>query len=512
MKQIITIFLLISTISLFAQIPKEYDQELKREKKESRQLQKDFDFVLDPIEQVPVQPQGYSIQAGGNWGYDFLELPENAEQIRQRAQRKVVVFIFDTAGAWDHPGLNGFQWNARGKVFTGEASPADGNGHSTHVAGIIGGLSDLYNIGIGQELVKLSMLKGIPYKVLNNDGAGSFSWINTAIQTANAEARDLIDAGWGVVYNFSLGADGVNQPETNELLRQAESIGVFVCAAAGNTGKEGIGSPANGGSAHAVGSLDRSGERSYFSSYGKELYIATPGSGILSTYPGGGFRELSGTSMATPAQCGVVALLMSCFPEASNMQISNYLKTASKDLADPGWDKYTGWGTPLLSALLSGNPDASPDEPGDEPGDPGTPPEKGKHSVNIVLSDQMTVRWKPLTDSGPFRATFITMNVESTTKYFSEVEIDRVTDLSKQFFQKYVFLLRDQDDLNDSVYWAGYFYQLLLNKEGNNLKVNCIVGHDDQGRTVRVDSFARLSGSLKRALNPEIRPFQMSAK
>lgn len=257
MKAIFTILLLISTISAFAQIPKEYDQELKREKKESRGLEKDFDVVLSPIEQVPVIPQGYSIQAGGNWGYAALEVDKYAEIIRQKAQRKVAVFVFDTGGKWDHPALNLVQWNAEGKTFTGEADPADGNGHSTHVAGIIGAVADTYDIGIGQELVKLGLLKVIPYKVLNNDGAGQFTWINSAIKAANARAIQLIDSGWGVVYNFSLGADGVNQPETNELLRQAEESGVFVCAAAGNTGKEGIGSPANGGSAHAVAALEQ---------------------------------------------------------------------------------------------------------------------------------------------------------------------------------------------------------------------------------------------------------------
>lgn len=511
MKQIITIFFLILTISVWGQIPKEYEQELRREKKEGRDLEKEFDFVLDPIEQVPVIPQGYSIQAGGNWGYAFLQAGQQAEKIRSLAQRKVAVFIFDTAGDWDHPGLASFQWNIEGKIFTGESSPADGNGHSTHCAGIVGGISDQYDIGIAQELAKIGLLKGIPYKVLNNDGAGNFSWINNAIKAANARSAQLMDSGWGVVYSFSLGADGVSQPETNELLRQANELGVFVCAAAGNTGKEGIGSPANAAAAHAIGALDISGNRAAYSSFGKELFNATPGSQIMSTYPGGGYRELSGTSMATPGEAGIVSILMSCFPKATNKQISNYLQDHVTDLADPGRDKYTGWGTPLLTKLLSGNPTGSPgDDPGEDP--PTENPQKSKRTITAVLEGPYTVRWKPLTDSGPFRAAFISVEVESTTRNYTEYELDRVSRLTSDFFGKYVFLLRSEDDLADAVYWAGYFYELLLNNEGNNLGIKTAIGHDEKGRTVRVDSFARLSGSLRLLFNPEIRAFQMILK
>lgn len=511
MRHYITLLFSLCCIALSAQVPKEYEQQFKREKKEYKDLQREFDVVLSPIEQVPVIPQGYSIKAGGNWGYSFLEVDKTAELIRQKAQRKVVVFIFDTAGNWDHPGLASVQWNAKGKVFTGESAAFDGNGHSTHVCGIIGGISDQYDIGIGQELAKAGLLKCIPYKVLNNDGAGNFSWINNAIKAANSEAKDLIDAGWGVVYNFSLGADGVAQPETDELIRQADELGVFVCAAAGNTGKEGVGSPANGGSAHAVGALDRNGARAYYSTFGKELYIATPGSSIMSTYPGGGYRELSGTSMATPGQCAVAAIIMSCYPKATNRQIANYLQSACTDLDAPGWDKFTGWGSPLLQKVFADDPTGAPDDPG-TPDDPAEPPTKGKHTINVILDGPFTVRWKPLTDSGPFRAAFISLSVESDTKYYTEYEADRVNKLTADFFGKYVFLLRDQDDLHDAVYWAGYFYEMLLNKEGNDLNILCITGHDSTGRTIRVDSFGRLAAKLKLIGGPEIRPFEMQMK
>lgn len=514
-QSVYTVLLLIlTTASLSGQIPKEYDDALRDQERENKKLERQYDFTIDPREQVPVLPQDYSIQAQGNWGFDYLKAGDNAGQIDSRAQKRVVVFIFDTAGEWTHPGLTSFAWNAKGKVFTGEASPADGNGHSTHCAGIIGGLSDSYNIGIASQMVKNNLLKGIPYKVLANDGGGNFSWINTAIATANIEARALIASGWRVVYSFSLGGGTANQPETDELIRQAEDIGVFTVCAAGNTSKEGIGAPANGGSAHAIGSLDRGGTRSVFSTWGAKLYAAAPGAGIMSTYPPDQYRELSGTSMATPGQAAVVAVLMSVFPTATNRQISHYLKAESTDLDAPGWDKYTGWGAGLLTKLLAGDPTKQPDTGNGNPGqDPGQePPVKKKRDIVLVLDKSYPVRWKPLTDSGPFRAAFLDIKVETKTAKYAEFEADRVEKLTAEFFGKYNFLLTADADFADAGYWAGYFYEKILNKEGNELKILEYTVHDATGRTVwkSRQSAQKLTYSMQILGKPEIMTFKIN--
>lgn len=510
------LLLILTTASLSGQIPKEYFDALRDQERENKKLERQYDFVLDPIEQIDVAPQAYSIQASGNWGFDYLQAEINAAQIDSRAQKKVVVFIFDTAGEWTHPGLSQFAWNSKGKTFTGEASQADGNGHSTHCAGIIGGLSDLYNIGIASQMVKNGLLKGIPYKVLTNSGGGNFSWINTAIETANAEARTLIAAGWRVVYSFSLGGGTANQPETDELIRIAEEIGVFTVCAAGNTSKEGIGAPANGGSAHAVGSLDRTGMRSAFSTYGAKLYAAAPGAGIMSTYPPDQYRELSGTSMATPAQAAIVAVLMSVFPTATNRQISHYLKAESTDLDAPGWDKYTGWGAGLLTRLLAGDPTKQPDSGNGNPGqDPGQePPAKKKRDIILVLDKSYPVRWKPLTDTGPFRAAFVDLKVETKTAKYAEFEADRVEKLTADFFGKYNFLLTADADFADAGYWAGYFFEKILNKEGNELKILEYTVHDATGRTAwkARQSAQKLTHSMQLLGKPEIYAFPLERK
>ena len=135
-------------------------------------LQGQDEINLDPIETTPIAPSARSL-ATGNWGYNAL-IGSNYDAIYQRATRKVAVYIFDTGGRYDHPGLQKAAWNERGRIFTGEADGGDGNGHSTHVASTYAGVGQAGEaVGICDALLEkgLIRLEGKDYVMQDGDVA-----------------------------------------------------------------------------------------------------------------------------------------------------------------------------------------------------------------------------------------------------------------------------------------------------------------------------------------------------
>lgn len=373
MKQIIPIIaatLALASMPALAQvdIPEGYEKEYRRiERRTERTIRQESpDVILDPIESMPVEPTFYALETG-NWGPTFMGVNARADEIRSRAKRPVVVFIFDTGGCYDHPLLNAYAWNDLGGVFTGEASCADGHGHSTHVAGIVAASAPDYPLGIARMI----QVKVVPVKVLSNSGSGSFASITAGTLHANTKAKDLISKGWFVVYNYSLGGSGSYQP-LEDAFKAAEAMGVLINVAAnGNTGNTPISYPGRSQYTLGTAALQQSGTgvtRASYSSYGPETWGAAPGSSILSTWKGGGTAILSGTSMATPHQAGLFAILAAVWPTSTAAQLKAHYIKHGTDLGSPGKDDYYGYGIGLIGPLIDNAPDGSqPPPPPEEP-------------------------------------------------------------------------------------------------------------------------------------------------
>ena len=59
---------------------------------------------------------------------------------------------------------------------------------------------------------------------------------------------------------------------------------------------------------------------------------------------GGGYRYMSGTSMATPHVSGLAALVWSIQPTSTITQVTELMVDTAVDIGALGWDQYTGWG------------------------------------------------------------------------------------------------------------------------------------------------------------------------
>jgi major intracellular serine protease len=172
---------------------------------------------------------------------------------------------------------------------------------------------------------------------------------------------------------------GSPRPDPNLLaaIKRATNKGVFVIAAAGNSGRPlSVDYPARWRETIAVAAIDRNGRLTRFSSRGPEVDIAAPGQDVLSTYAGGSYAKLSGTSMATPFVTGVVALLVALHrdkadartPLRTTRELHEHLRRTARDAGPVGHDPGYGWGLIDPDRLLT--TDVADDEPSPSPCEP----------------------------------------------------------------------------------------------------------------------------------------------
>lgn len=207
------------------------------------------------------------------------------------------IWIVDTGIDLDHPDLN---VNTNYSRSFADSSPDDANGHGTHVAGIAAAVSNSYGVvgvSAGATVVAVDVL-----------GTGSAS-TSTIISGMDYVASNDIS---GDVVNMSLGPRSRTGCSSSSAYRSAlERLNdqSLIALAAGNSSDDAqYYDPAchNLSGVYTVASMTCSGSFSSFSNYGTPVDWIATGSSVTSTYRGGGYATLSGTSMASPVVAGVL--------------------------------------------------------------------------------------------------------------------------------------------------------------------------------------------------------------
>ncbi|MQA27033.1 MAG: S8 family serine peptidase [Micromonosporaceae bacterium] len=240
--------------------------------------------------------------------------------------------VTDNPSDPNYPG-GWMEFNSSGNLV--RSQPHDSHYHGTHVSGTIqGGDESGTAIGVAPAA---EMMHGLVIP----GGGGTFAQVAAGMQWAVAPTdADGNPAGEPAdVVNMSLGGNGFHD-EMIAPTRAIRAAGAFPAFAIGNScGSLGTASPGNVYDAVGVGATDESDNVASFSCGGvidksrwsnppadwPDSYvkpdISAPGVGVWSASPGGGYRTLSGTSMATPHTAGTVALMRSAAPELSVDQV-----------------------------------------------------------------------------------------------------------------------------------------------------------------------------------------------
>jgi len=233
----------------------------------------------------------------------------------------VVIAVVDTGIQSNHPDLHA-------KLVPGydfidnDSNPSDGNGHGTHVAGTSAAMTDNAIGGAGT----CPECRLMPVRVLNNSGNGTLIGVsNGIIYAANHGAQ---------VINLSLGGSGSSTMEN--AINYAWGKGSLLACAAGNDGTDDItfAYPAAYANCLAVGATNSDDSDAYYSNWGLWVDIAAPGTGIYSTWIGGSYNTIQGTSMATPHVAGVAGLLAS--QGLNNAQSRTRLETTADPIDGTG--------------------------------------------------------------------------------------------------------------------------------------------------------------------------------
>ncbi|GAA0858538.1 S8 family peptidase [Aliiglaciecola litoralis] len=264
-------------------------------------------------------------------------------------------------------------WVATNECYSG--SPASNSSwHGTHVAGTVA--AETNN---GQGVAGVAWNADIlPIRVLGKCGGYTSDIADGIIWSSGGSVSGVpTNNNPAQVLNLSLGGSGSCPSTTQSAINTARANGSTVVVAAGNSNQNAANfTPASCSGVVTVASVNRSGDRAYYSNYGSVVDIAAPGgetsvssNGVLSTLNSGSstpgsdnYSFYQGTSMAAPHIAGVAALMYAVDPSITPDEVESDLVSTARSF--PGSCSQCGSGivdaaAAVVAAQGGGTPPAS---------------------------------------------------------------------------------------------------------------------------------------------------------
>ncbi len=341
--------------------------------------EEDGKLTLFPYQAFPVN-SGFSVKSGGAipndqfYGFQWNATSIDADKVWSitTGTPGITVAVIDSGVDPDHPDLKdnllplidilnedgeddlyrtgGTEINYGGR---------DGNGHGTHVTGVVGAM-----INNAKGVAGIAgNVKILPIKAANHEGSTSASIITKSILKA-------IEKGVKVI-NLSIGGPKSEGTQAlKDTVELAINKGIVFISATGNESNrftnfvEEVTVPAAYPGVIAVAAFTKFNKVANYSNGGPEVEIAAPGGAgrsgegekIYSTWPTyktyegyragiiGPYAYLSGTSMACPHVSAAAALLLSKEPKLTAQQVRVRLLSTAIDIDAKGFDTSTGYG------------------------------------------------------------------------------------------------------------------------------------------------------------------------
>ena len=306
----------------------------------------------------------------------------------------VIVGHIDSGSDYNHPDLADHMWtdpnypNHGWDFWNDDDDPMDANGHGTHTAGTVAGDGtggDSTGMAPDAKIMscigKLSISQPFPDTIAENSMMNAMQFcVAPPLSPTNHAHLLTFSIGW-------LHAWSPRRAVWRQAVANVAAAGLPFFIAAGNEGtsrtppdcirtpgtcpgpwKHPAESPGGLGGAITIGATDQNDVIANFSSRGPVVWdtidpyndyplpeglirpdFSAPGVNVPSTKMGGGYVQMSGTSMATPGAAGVCALILSKNPTLLPEEVDEIMQTSVLPLGEP--PKNNDYGTGRIDAM-----------------------------------------------------------------------------------------------------------------------------------------------------------------
>jgi len=268
--------------------------------------------IVVAIIDTGVDPNHPALQGVLVPGYDFTRnLDGIASELADLTPSQAAALTQSTAGILE--GQNVVQLNAYTAAILTQSTAGilEGTtpaafGHGTMTAGLV-------------HLIAPSA-KIMPLKAFAADGSSDLFNIIRAIYYAADHGANVISMSFEVTQS---------SPALQKAIQYALSKNVALVASSGNDSQQILVYPAAYNNVIGVGSTSNADGKSDFTNFGTNaIYVAAPGEGVITAYPGGNYAAGWGTSFSAPLVAGEAAMLLQARPSMHPGDVANAVSKA----------------------------------------------------------------------------------------------------------------------------------------------------------------------------------------